>query len=176
MRALILVLVIGGVCVLTFAITARLSSTYILVHEGMALRCDYILGNVDYAELAGYFAEDSLSGDARLRENYTGFNIADRDYTLTIEKQRVYPWHASPHIIAIEQVRGIRGAASSDESASAPPEWTTLRYRISLDQRNGRWYIIGLTVLEIDPASPPAATPDPERAPIPMVTPSESAM
>ena len=171
-RTLTLSLIIGGVCVLVFIVCSRLSSTYILAHEGMAMRCDYILGESDYAELAAYFTEDCLAQDTHLRDgSYSNYHVTDKDYTLTIEKMRVYPWYANPHIIVIEQVRDIRGTAGSDiEGAGAPPEWTSLRYRVSLGSRDGRWYITGLSILEIDPESPPAATPNPDMEPIPMVT------
>jgi len=171
-RTLIAVLLVGGVCVLAFTVASRLSSTYILVHEGMALRSDYILGKADYNELAGYFTEESLAQDARLRDDtYSNFTITDWDYTLTIEKVRVHPWYANPHIIVIEQVKGIRGTVGGDmEGILAPPPFTTLRYRVSLGAQDGRWYIIGLTVLEIDPEIPPAATPDPDMEPVPMAT------
>ena len=82
------------------------------------------------------------------------------------------PWQSSIYVDVIENITSIRASASSESSDSGVPEWTPVRYRLYLKNIDSRWYIDSIELLELNPELPAANTPDPNRSPIPMATPT----
>ena len=172
-RAIILVVVILGVCALAFVLAARVSNAYILVNEGMAMRAECILTGDDEAELQNYFTAACMADDARLADaSYHNYTISTYDYKLSTDKLSVMPWNSPAYLTVTEQVQNIKGDANTEDGSVAAeiPVWTTVRYRVELAWISGRCYITALTVEEVDPDLAPAHTPDPNATAVPMAT------
>ena len=177
MRAILVVLVIGALCILAFLSASRLSNAYILVNEGMTMRAECILKNASENDLAVYFTPLCIQSDAPQRETgaapYAGTTIASYEYSLKIVNMHIMPWHANTYVDVVEQIHGIKGSVSVESgSAAAIPEWTPCKYRLYLDRMDGRWLIESIELLELNPKLDPPASPDPDADPLPIVTPS----
>lgn len=175
-RTILLALLIVLLCVLAFLTAARFSNAYILVNEGMTLRASSMLMGGDNPDLAVYFTGDCIRNDAVLRtqtvEPFASFSITDYEYDLNVERMHVYPWQSDAYVDVIEQVTSIKAVSSSETPTDPAPAWTPIRYRLRLARIDGRWYIGTIELVELNPALPAANTPDPNRSPIPMATPT----
>ena len=177
MRAILVVLVIGALCILSFLSASRLSNAYILVNEGMTMRAECILKNAPENDLAVYFTPLCIQNDALQRETgaapYAGMTVSSYEYSLKVQNMHIMPWHANTYVDVVEQIRGIKGSVSVESgSGAAIPEWTPCKYRLYLDRTDGRWLIESVELLELNPKLDPPATPDPDADPLPIVTPS----
>ena len=176
MRAILIVLVIGALCILSFISAARLSNAYILVNEGMMLRTECVLKNASENDLAAYFTSGCINSDAAQRETgaapYAGIAVSSYEYRLKIRSMHILPWQASTYVDVVEQIRGIKGSISAEAGTAAIPDWTPCRYRLYLTRIDGRWMIDSVELLELNPKLEAPATPDPNADPLPIVTPS----
>lgn len=169
-KRLLLVAIFLALCIGAFTFCARLSGFYVLVNEGMALRFEYILQDVPLTDMRSYFTESCLLSDARLQDTtYAEYTVTDYTYSLELTHFSVWPWQSSIQADVIEKADAITGTANS-ESGSAPPAWTPLKYRVTAVKEKGSWRINSVTVLEVNPAEAPSATPDPNATPLPMAT------
>lgn len=162
-------------CVLIFVGCARLSSTYIIVNEGMGARAEYILQEGSVNNLKNYFTEECLLSDSRLSDTtYKSYTVGNYSYVLSFERIRVWPWLSTLSVDVIEEIRSISGTlnGSEDSRSAAPPSWTPIKYRLTLENVDGSWRISSLTTLEVNPTRQPEATSDPSRSPLPMATPT----
>ena len=175
-RTIVLLLLIVALCTLAFVSAARLSNTYILINEGMSLRAAVMLRGGDDPDLAAYFTGDCIRADAALRTQsvaaYADYTITGYEYDLIINSLHVFPWQADAYADLTEQITSLKATASTDSAAGAAPAWTPIRYRLHLATIEGRRYISEIELVELNPALPPANTPDPNRTPIPMATPT----
>ena len=172
-RVILLVLCGLLVCVLGFFEAERLSNLYILVTEGLSLRCDAILNeDVEQDDLLQYFLLICLEEDEALSAGtYDAYTISDHDYALTVEKISVLPWASTASVVVRESVT-VKGAltASSDTATQEAPAWEDTRYRVSFVNVGTRWYISSLETLEGAVTEEPLMTPDLSRTPLPMAT------
>ncbi len=172
-RTLALILVISCVCLVAFLSAARISNSYILVMEGMNLRASCILGESSTEELSAYFTDGCIASDARLYDgSYLDYTITSYNYSVQVTRFHVWPWQQNSYVEITETMQSLKGSPKTDDANATLPAWTTLRYRVNLVQRGGRWSISGLTVLEVDPDVEPVATYDPDLSPLPMATPT----
>lgn len=175
-RTLLLIVLVVFLCIAAFLTTARLSNTYILVNEGMALRAASMLRGGDDPDLAVYFTGDCVRDDAALRTQSTtqfaDFTVTDYEYDLTIDRLHVFPWQTDLYADVIEQITAIKGSASAESGVTEVPTWTPIRYRLHLEQLDARWYICSIELIELNPTLPDANTPDPNQSPLPMITPT----
>lgn len=175
-RTILLILIIVLVCLVAFLAAARISNSYILINEGMALRASSILNALDDPDLAIYFTADCLEQDTSLRAQsvarFAGYTVNSYDYDLSVDRFHVMPWQSSIYVDVIENITSIKATASSEAAGSATPEWTPIRYRLYLKNIDSRWYVDSIELLELNPELPAANTPDPNRSPIPMATPT----
>ena len=175
-RTILLALLIVLLCALAFLTAARFSNAYILVNEGMPLRAATMLYGGDDPDLAIYFTGDCVRNDAALRAKtvaaFAPFSVTGYEYDLAIKRMHVLPWQPNSYVDVIEQITSIKAASQADAPASAVPTWTPIRYRLHLVRIDGRWYIGSIDLIALDPSLPAANTPDPNRSPIPMVTPT----
>lgn len=175
-RTILLVLLIVLLCFAAFISTSRLSNSYILVNEGMPLRAASMLHGVEDPDLAYYFTADCIAEDATLRAQsvsaFQGFSVSDYEYDLIIDKMHVLPWQASTYVDVTEQINAIKATFLLESGTSSVPEWTPIRYRLYLQQVDGRWYISTVELLEVNPSLPAPNTPDPNQSPLPMATPT----
>ena len=176
MRSILTVLAVATLCVFSFLSAARLSNAYILVNEGMPLRAECILKNGSVNDLSAYFTSECIASDAMQRETsaapYAGSTISSYQYDLSIANLHLLPWHVNTYVDVVEQIRSIHGSVSSESGISQIPDWMPRKYRLYLEKLDGRWYIVSIELLELNPKIDPPATPDPYADPIPMVTPS----
>ncbi|MBR4905368.1 MAG: hypothetical protein IKZ44_00760 [Clostridia bacterium] len=177
MRAILVVLVIGALCILAFMSGARISNAYILVNEGMSARADCMLKNGEENELTSYFSLACIDSDSDERSNnaapYAAMTVSSYEYSLKIGSLHVFPWQIGTYVDVVEQIRNVKGVFSAESGGSGSvPDWTPRKYRLHLGKAEGRWLIEQVELLELNPKLDPPATPDPDAEPLPMVTPS----
>ena len=174
-RTIRLILLVVLLCAAAFSTAARLSNLYIIINEGMNLRAASMLRGGDDPDLVMYFTVDCIRSDLALRSKsiapYADYTISDYEYDLNVEKMHVFPWQSSLYAEVTEQITSMKGSSSLDGSAGVPA-WTPIRYRLRFEQVNGRWYISAIELVELNPILPAPNTPDPNRSPLPMVTPT----
>lgn len=164
-------------CLLSFISCARLANLYILVNEGMAMRIECILQDGPREELDNYFTAECIANDGRLLDTtYQPYTVSSYNYSLDFSRIQVWPWLKTMSVDVLEQADRITGTANSNavDPDSAPPAWTPIRYRLSIQKVRGSWRIGSITTLTVDPKIDPLPTPDPSRSPLPMVTPTPS--
>ncbi len=176
MRAILIVLVIGALCILSFISAARLSNAYILVNEGMNLRAECMLKNSPENDLTSYFSLGCIQSDADERNNnaapYATMTVSSYEYRLKIRDLHILPWQINTYVDVVEQIRGIKGTFAAESGSDSVPDWTPRKYRLHLGKVEGRWLIESVELLELNPKLDVPATPDPNADPLPMVTPS----
>ena len=176
MRTILTVLAVGALCILAFLSAARMSTTYILVNEGMSQRAECILKNASENDLASFFTVSCIESDANQRETsaapYGNVTVSSYEYSLRILNMHLLPWHINTYVDVVEQILAIRGTMPVESGVNQIPDWMPRKYRLDLVKVDGRWYIGSITLLELNPKIDPPATPDPYAEPIPMVTPS----
>ena len=177
MRAILMLLVIGALCILSFISAARISNAYILVNEGMSMRAECILKNSSENDLTACFSLGCIQDDADARMNdaapYAVMTVSSYEYRLKIRDLHILPWQIGTYVDVVEQIRGIKGTFSAESGAgSAVPEWTPRKYRLHLAKAEGRWLIESIELLELNPKLDVPATPDPDAEPLPIVTPT----
>ncbi len=177
MRTILVVLIIGALCILSFLSGSRISNAYILVNEGMTLRADCILKNEPENELAYYFTPGCINSDASLRDAsaapYAGITVSSYEYRLKIKDMHIMPWQVNTYVDVVEQIRSVKGTVAAESASGAViPDWTPRTYRLHLARADGRWFIESVELLELNPKLDPPATPDPDADPVPIVTPS----
>jgi len=180
-RTMIIAVLIITLCVLAFLTTERMANLYILVSEGMTLRADCVLGNGDRDALYGYFTPNAVARDEKLNSSvYAKYQISSYNYDLDVEKISVYPWSVEADVTVVETVT-IKGAIGTDyieegkTAADYPlPEWERDRLNVHFVMSGTKWYITSVTIVERKPSTEPLLTPDPNRSPLPMATPTPS--
>ena len=177
MRAILVVLMIGALCILAFMSGTRISNAYILVNEGMSARADCMLKNAEENELTSYFSLACIDSDSDERSNnvapYAAMTVSSYEYNLNIKSLHIFPWQIGTYVDVVEQIRSVKGAFSAESDGfGSVPDWTPRKYRLHLGKAEGRWLIEQVELLELNPKIDPPATPDPDAEPLPMVTPS----
>ena len=88
MRTILTVLAVGALCILAFLSAARMSTTYILVNEGMSQRAECILKHASENDLASFFTVSCIESDANQRETsaapYGNVTVSSYEYSLRI--------------------------------------------------------------------------------------------
>lgn len=170
---LLLVTLLLALILFSFLTCARLSNSYILINEGMAKRCEFILQEVPLSDMRLYFTEKCMLADTRLNDtSYEEYTVTDYSYSLTFEKLKVWPWLSTISAVVVEETNGITGTPNSGADTSAPPLWQPIRYGITMVKENGSWRIDSVTVQDLNPELKPAASPNPDATPLPMATPT----
>ena len=167
-RKLVILTLALALCVSAFFTCARLSGLYILINEGLSLRCEYILQDASLSDMRLYFTEYCLQTDTRLQDvTYASYDISSYDYSLSFSNLKVWPWLNEISADITEKVADITGTSTD---GTAPPPWAPLKYRITATKQNGKWLISSITVLDVNPKEQAAASPDPNASPLPMAT------
>ena len=176
-RTIALVFLGITLCVLAFVSCARLANLYILVNEGMALRIECILQDGPKEELDNYFTAECIASDGRLSDTtYHPYTVTSYNYMLDFSRIHVWPWFSDLSVDVLEQTGRIMGNANSNavDPDSDPPPWTPIRYRLTISKVKGSWRISSIATLTVDPKIDPLPTSDPDRSPLPMITPTPS--
>ena len=161
LRTVLIVSAVLGLCYAVFTEAMYLSNIYIVVTEGMPLRAEAILRDGSVSELHQYFTEEQILGDAMLYSgDYSGFTVENYDYRYDIGGFKVRPWSKNASLTYVERIPTINATPESEAEETEVPAWTAVRYKISVEKRDGRWLISDLTVLELDPQEEVLPTPD----------------
>ena len=178
-RTLLLACMGAVLCFGAFLTAERMANLYILTSEGLTLRMACILTDAPRNDLEEYFTLTFLENDAALRDNaYEGYTITGSNYDLTIERINVTPWSMSATVMVVERVTlkgGIDAAmlAEGERAVDYPlPQRPAARYKVRFLNKEGRWFISEMVLVETDPRTKLLGTPDPNRSPIPMATPT----
>lgn len=179
MRTVLLIAAFALLCYGIFTMAMNTTNLYILATEGLQLRAECILQDGPEEELRSYFTEAFLSKDALLATTvYDDYTITSFDYRISVESVRAWPWSKSATMVVMERMASMNGSILADKKPeSAPedaeypiPEWESGKYRLYFSNRNGRWYIYQMTLLEAAPSEQPLRTPDMRMTPLPAYT------
>ena len=161
LRLMIVITLVVAACYFALVEAMYVSNIYIITTEGLEMRADCILGSIPSSDLQEHFHKDWLIRDEAVDSGkYDAFRVDSRDYRLTIEKMKVYPWSKEASVRVLEQVVTIQAAPYNDNNKDPVPQWEDSRMEIRLEKIDGRWYITLITVLQKDPEIEPGATPD----------------
>lgn len=159
-----IVLIIVAVMLLAYTAFIEamyISNTYIMVTEGMALRADCIINDGSIDTLTDHFTELQIEGDNELYgTKYDAFHVESYNYDIEIESLKVLPWSNTATYTVVESVSQIIAKPYDSGTTRPVPEWTTVRYKVTLEKFSGKWVITSLTVLEYNPELEPNNTPD----------------
>lgn len=140
------------------------SNVYIILQDGMEKRADCILCEGSLWELSEYFTDDFLLNDEELTKHaYADFTVSAYDYRVEVEKLLVMPWEKETTVRVVQKLASIAAAPNEQGENILPPalpEWPTTLCEVGFIQKDGRWYISSLTVLETNPLESPLPTPD----------------
>lgn len=174
LKTILLITGIFCLCLFAFIVGSRTSNAYILVNEGMSLRAEAILQNGEVPDLVGYMTQAAMQEDAAQRAQsaapYSGYTVTSYDYSISVDRLHLYPWHSELYVDVVEQINSISISVTDSSPTPELPKWTPIKYRLYLEKHEGRWFIGRVQLLELNPSIPPANTPDPYLEPLPMAT------
>lgn len=172
LRTILIVLLCAGVFYFAFATAMNYGSIYVISTEGIELRADVILGAAQEDELSSYFTEQWLQSDGMLTQSpYENYKVTAYNYSLRLEKIRVWAWSKTGAVTVTERVTGLTGTATdgalgADGKAAEAPAWTDCRYELILEKgEGGVWKINEIRLLEELPKPTPAPTEEPSASP-----------
>lgn len=196
MRTILLVTAFCALCYGIFMMAMDASNLYIIATEGMQLRAECVLKDGPEEELSVYFTEAYLSRDSLLSSTkYNDYTINNYDYRVSVSSITAWPWSDTATMVVTERMASLNGTMleekkpeNAPEGATYPvPEWDGGRYRLHFINKDGRWFIQQVVLLEASPSEVPLRTPDmcltplpayttppPSTTPTPKVTPSPS--
>lgn len=161
MRIVLIIIAVMLLAYTAFIEAMYISNTYIIVTEGMALRADCIINDGSLDTLSDHFSEQLIEGDNELYgTKYDAFHVESYNYNIDIESLTVLPWSNKATYTAVESVSQIIAKPYDSGTTRPVPEWTTVRYKITLEKYSGKWVITSLSVLEYNPELEPNHTPD----------------
>lgn len=164
LRIVLVSVAIVVLCIAALFEGMHISNLYIIVTEGLTRRAECVLQDGASEELYEYFTGDFVAADERLNGGaYDNFTVTAFDYRFEFKGLSVLPWGGTATVTGIERMAGMNGSIKEDapEDAQYPlPEWGTALVRLHFVQRDSRWYISEIEVLETDPEEEPRPTPD----------------
>ncbi|MEG1772185.1 MAG: hypothetical protein RRY79_04105 [Clostridia bacterium] len=175
LRAVVIILVVILLAYGIFAMAMNIANLYILANEGFTYRISCILGNGDPNELYAYFTQDCIDNDALLSNNiYQLYTISSYDYRLSIVGIDVMPWYTTATMEVIERIPSIVGTANLGSPTAAVPLWEAGRYRLTFINKDSRWIIDKIDLLEANPAENQNPTPNMDLLPSSTIMPKPS--
>jgi len=176
MRTILLVVGFIALCYGVFNMALRMTNLYILTTDGMRLRAECILQEGSLVELEEYFTPQWIEKDELINNNpYLAYDITNYDQRIEVEKISVWPWSETATVTMVERMPSISGKAREEQAEGETaelPQWVENRYLIRYLNRDGRWYVYQLQILEEAPEPKPVATPDMRMTPQPALTPT----
>ena len=156
--------------VYSFYMAYNLSTSYIIVQEGLEKRASVVLTRTGSAELNNFFTDSFISSDPLLRASNSGtdiyryYDISSFDYDVSISNMRWRPlktvnvvngvtgakttYKGIVTLTATENVDNINGSLkreyASEEIDESKLHWNSGRYNVTLVKVNGDWLIVAL--------------------------------
>ncbi len=141
------------------------------------LRAECILQGGDQEALRNYYTETFLAKDADLASGrYSNYTITSFDYRVNMESVVSWPWSSTATMVVTAHMASLSGNINerpegATENTPLPlPPWDGGQYRLHFSQRNGRWYIYQMVLLNATPDEPVLRTPDMRMTPLPAYT------
>lgn len=137
------------------------SNIYIITSEGMEKRADCVLGETDANSLQEYFVNDWILQDELLMtQAYHPYRVESYDHRLSFEAIKVFPWSKTATVRVVERVKNIQAKPKNEATVDPAPAWDNAQMELKLEKIDGRWFIVAVEILTLDPEGKPAATPD----------------
>ncbi len=160
---LMLLIVVLGLCVVTFYYAMNASNIYIVLKDGMAMRAQVIMMDESPDELTKFFQGSYLQQDENLllaideKSPYDLYTIIGIDHRLTMSWMWTWPWSTTAYVEFSESIDGIDGSVSSNYASQAealygdgyasPPAWPSGRYSATLVKENNQWHIRNISYI-----------------------------
>lgn len=157
---LLAVVSVLGLMTVAFYFSMNAANIYIILKDGMALRAQTVMMDLDKTDLTKYFARDYIARDPVLTsmENgtnpYERFDITGIDHRLSMEWMWGWPWEDSARATIVEQIPAIDGRILSSYREVTPreqwtvPRWAGARYNVVMIRESGQWHIRSMTLVE----------------------------
>lgn len=161
LRTIIIFALLLALCYAVFMEAMYVSNIYIIVTEGMEMRADCILSGGSLTELSEHFSQLWLNADSDLYSGkYDAYHVDTYDYRISLERMSVLPWSKKAEVTIVERVLQIHATPYDDNNEAPVPGWSDARYRITLEKYDGKWIITDIAIIDRNPQSEPAHTPD----------------
>ena len=148
---LLLIIVLLGLCTVTFYYAMNASNIYVVLKDGMAKRAQVIMMGEDATELNKYFQSSFLQ-----RDQY--YTIRGIDHRLELTWMWCWPWESTARVEFSEKIPRIDGRLNRTYADAAkalygdgyetPPKWQGGRYTATLVKENNQWHIKSITLKE----------------------------
>ena len=161
---LLLIIVLLGLCTVTFYYAMNASNIYVVLKDGMAKRAQVIMMGEDATELNKYFQSSFLQRDQNLlvaeegQSPYQYYTIRGIDHRLELTWMVCWPWESTARVEFSEKIPRIDGRLNRTYADAAkalygdgyetPPKWQGGRYTATLVKENNQWHIKSITLKE----------------------------
>jgi len=161
---LLLIIVLLGLCTVTFYYAMNASNIYVVLKDGMAKRAQVIMMNEDTTELNKYFQSSFLQRDQNLliaeegQSPYQYYTIRGIDHRLELTWMWCWPGESTARVEFTERIPRIDGRLNRTYADAAkalygdgyetPPKWQAGRYTATLVKENNQWHIKSITLKE----------------------------
>ena len=161
---LLLLLVVLGLCTVTFYYAMNATNIYIVLKDGMAKRAQVIMMQTDATELGKFFQANYLQRDENLllaqggKSPYQCYTVRGIDHRLDLTWMWCWPWENTARVEFVERVPRIDGRLNAQyaetakglfgESYESPPKWQAGRYAATMVKENNQWHIKSLSLKE----------------------------
>ncbi|HNX62666.1 MAG TPA: hypothetical protein PKN45_08490 [Candidatus Limiplasma sp.] len=161
---LLLIIVLLGLCTVTFYYAMNASNIYVVLKDGMAKRAQVIMMGEDATELNKYFQSSFLQRDQNLliaeegQSPYQYYTIRGIDHRLELTWMWCWPWESTARVEFSEKIPRIDGRLNRTYADAAkalygdgyetPPKWQGGRYTATLVKENNQWHIKSITLKE----------------------------
>ena len=159
---LLLLLVLLGLCTVTFYYAMNATNIYIVLKDGMAKRAQVIMMQAEETELNKFFQTNYLQRDENLllaldgKSPYQCYTVRGIDHRLELTWMWCWPWENTARAEFVEHVPRIDGRLNQQyaETAKAlfgegyenPPKWQSGKYTATLVKENNQWHIKSISL------------------------------
>lgn len=161
---LLLLIIVLGLCTVTFYYAMNASNIYIVLKDGMAKRAQVIMMGDSAADLTKFFQGSYLQRDENLllaidgKSPYTYYTVRGIDHRLELTWMWCWPWESTARVEFTEAIPRIDGRVNAGDAEAAralygdgsesPPKWQAGRYSAVLVKENNQWHIRSVSLLE----------------------------
>ena len=161
---LLLIIIVLGLCTVTFYYAMNATNIYIVLKDGMAKRAQVIMMGDSASELTKFFQGSYLQKDENLaiaidgKSPYTYYHVRGIDHRLDMTWMWCWPWESTARVEFTESIPRIDGRVNSKNADAAralygdgyesPPRWQGGRYTAVLVKENNQWHIRSIALVE----------------------------
>lgn len=160
---MLLITVVCALLVISFYLAMNTANIWVLIDDGLDARAGVVLMGGSESELTSYFKAEFLAQDPVLQVGlsdtspYKDYEIRGYDHRVKMVSVWSWPWENVARAEVVESIPAIDGTirsskreaalAEGGEARLSPPEWTTMRYRVTLVRTAGKWLISNLQAI-----------------------------